>query len=103
MDSVKLVVGDKFLGMPKAMGGILPATKYQRCTVRFYRNVFSVAPRSRVKLMTKILKTIHAQKSRTAARAKAKAVAQELRSMELQAADRKEVGVEGLFLLRYSR
>ncbi len=53
--------------------------------------------------MTKILKTIHAQKSRTAARAKAKAVAQELRSMELQAADRKEVGVEGLFLLRYSR
>ena len=103
MDSVKLVVGDKFLGMPKAMGEILPATKYQRCTVHFYRNVFSVAPRSRVKLMAKILKTIHAQKSRMAARAKAKAVVQELRSMKLQAADRKEVGVEGLCLLRYSR
>lgn len=60
LDGVKLVVGDKCLGMLEAVGEVFPEAKYQRCTVHFYRNVFSVMPRSRVKLVVKMLKAIHA-------------------------------------------
>ena len=44
---------DKCLGMLEAVGEVFPEAKYQRCTVRFYRNVFSVTPRSKVKLVAK--------------------------------------------------
>ena len=50
LDGVKLIVGDKCLGMLEAVGEVFPDAKYQRCTVHFYRNVFSVVPRSKVKL-----------------------------------------------------
>ena len=68
LDGVKLVVGDKCLGMLEAVGEVFPEAKYQRCTVHFYRNVFSVTPRSKVKLVAKMLKAIHAQESKRAAR-----------------------------------
>jgi len=45
---VKLAVGDKCLDMLEAVGAVFPEAKYQRCTVHFYRNVFSqprLAPR----------------------------------------------------------
>ena len=58
----------------EAVGEVFPEAKYQRCTVHFYRNVFSVVPRSKVKLVAKMLKAIHAQESKKAAREKAKAV-----------------------------
>ena len=45
----------------EAVGEVFPEAKYQRCTVHFYRNVFSVTPRSKVKLVAKMLKAIHAQ------------------------------------------
>ena len=60
--------------MLEAIGEVFPDAKYQRRTVHFCRNVFSVAPHSEVKLVAKILKAIHAQKSKRAAREKAKAV-----------------------------
>ncbi len=63
--------------------------KYQRCTVHFYRNVFSVVPRSKVKLVAKMLKAIHAQESKKAAREKAKAVVAELKDMKLKEAAKK--------------
>ena len=94
LDGVKLVVGDKYLGMLEAVGEVLPEAKYQRCTVHFYRNVFSVTPRSRAKLVAKMLKTIHAQET---AREKAKAVVEELRAMKLkEAAKKMEDGIERL-------
>ena len=78
-----------------AVGEVFPEAKYQRCTVHFYRNVFSVAPRSKVKLAAKMLKAIHAQESKKAAREKAKAVMEELRSMKLKEAAKKvENGIE---------
>ena len=76
-------------------GRSVPEAKYQRCTVHFYRNVFSVTPRSKVKLVAKMLKAIHAQESKKAAREKAKAVVEELRSMKLKEAAKKvEDGIE---------
>ena len=52
----------------------LTFSKYQRCTVHFYRNVFSVVPKSKAKIVAKMLKAIHAQESKKASREKAKAV-----------------------------
>ena len=89
LDGVRLVVGDKCLGMLEAVGEVFPEAKYQRCTVHFYRNVFSVTPRSKVKLVAKMLKAIHAQESKKAAREKAKAVVEELRAMKLKEAAKK--------------
>ena len=95
LDGVKLIVGDKCLGMLEAVGEVFPEAKYQRCTVHFYRNVFSVTPRSKVKLVAKMLKAVHAQESKKAAREKAKAVVEELRSMKLKEAAKKvEDGIE---------
>lgn len=46
--------------------------------------MFSVTPRSKVKLVAKMLKTIYAQESKKATREEAKSVAAELRAMELK-------------------
>ena len=82
--------------MLEAVGEVFPEAKYQRCTVHFYRNVFSVAPRSKVKLVVKMmLKAIHDQESKKAAREKARAVVEQLRPMKLKEAARKvEDGIE---------
>ena len=58
LDGVKLIVGDKCMGMLEAVGEVFPDAKYQRCTVHFYRNVFSVVPKSKVKIVAKMLKAI---------------------------------------------
>ena len=95
LDGVKLIVGDKCLGMLEAVGEVYPDAKYQRCIVHFYRNVFSVVPKSKVKQVAKMLKAIHAQESKKASREKAKAIVAELRAMKLPEAARKvEDGIE---------
>ena len=95
LDGVKLIVGDKCMGMLEAVGEVFPDAKYQRCTVHFYRNVFSVVPKSKVKIVAKMLKAIHAQESKKASREKAKAVVAELRAMKLKEAAKKvEDGIE---------
>ena len=95
LDGVKLIVGDKCLGMLEAVSEVLPGDKYQGCTVHFYRNVFSVVFHFKVKLVAKMLKGIHAQESKKAAREKAKTVVEELRSMKLKEAAKKvEDGIE---------
>jgi transposase-like protein len=86
---IKLLVGDKCLGMLEAVGEVFPEAKYQRCVVHFYRNVFSVTPRSKMQLVAKMLKAIHAQESKDAARNKAKAVAAELKMLKLKEAAKK--------------
>ena len=53
LDGVKLIVGDKCMGMLETVGEVFPDAKYQRCTVHFYRNVFSVVPKSKVKIVVK--------------------------------------------------
>ena len=95
LDGVRLVVGDKCLGMLEAVGEVFPEAKYQRCIVHFYRNVFTVTPRGKMKDVTRMLKAIHAQETREAAREKAQAVVQKLREMRLKEAAKKvEDGIE---------
>ena len=81
--------------MLEAMSEVLPDAKYQRCTVHFYRNVFSVVPRSKVKLVAKMLKAIHTQENKKVAREKAKAVVAQLKEMKLkEAAGKVENNIE---------
>ena len=95
LNGVKLIIGDKSMGMLEAVGEVFPEAKYQRCIVHFYRNVFSAVPRSKMKLVAKMLKAIHSQESKQAAREKAMSVVKELRIMKLSEAARKvEDGVE---------
>ena len=75
--------------MLESVEEVFPEAKYQRCTVLFYRNIFSVTPRSKVKIVVKMLKAIHAQESKKTAREKAKAVVEELRSTKLKEAAKK--------------
>ena len=90
-----LSVKKAMLNHYEAVGEVFPDAKYQRCTVHFYRNVFSVVPKSKVKIVAKMLKAIHAQESKKASREKAKAVVAELRAMKLKEAAKKvEDGIE---------
>ena len=91
LEHVKLIIGDKALGMVEAIGQVFPKAKYQRCTVHFYRNVLSVVPKQKVADVAKMLKAIHAQEDKAAAMEKADFVVAKLRNMRLsKAADKVE-------------
>ncbi len=95
LEGIRLLIGDKCLGMLEAAAEVFPEAKYQRCIVHFYRNVFSVVPRSKVKIVSKMLKAIHAQESKAAARQKAALVVAELKEMKLkEAAAKVENGID---------
>ena len=95
LEGVKLIVGDKCLGMLEAVGDVFPEARYQRCVVHFYRKIFSVVPKFKVKKVAKMLKAIHAQESKKASQEKAAAVVSELKAMKLpEAAKKVEAGIE---------
>lgn len=95
LTGVRLIIGDKNLGMLETIPEVFPDVCYQRCTVHFYRNIFSVTPRNKVKTVAMMLKAIHAQESKDAAREKALLVAEKLKEMKLASAAKKlEDGIE---------
>lgn len=92
---VRLIIGDKCLGMLETIPEVFPDAKYQRCTVHFYRNIFSATPRKCMKEVAMMLKAIHAQECKEAAREKAKQVAAKLGEMKLSSAAKKlEDGID---------
>ncbi|WP_367568065.1 IS256 family transposase [Lacrimispora sp.] len=92
---VRLIIGDKCLGMLESIPEVFPDAKYQRCTVHFYRNIFSATPRNKMKEVSMLLKAIHSQECKTSAKEKAKQVAEKLREMKLTSAAKKvEDGIE---------
>ncbi len=86
---VHLIIGDRNPGMPETIPEVFPDARYQRCTVHFYRNIFSVTPRSKMKAVAMMLKAIHAQESKESAREKAAQVAEKLKEMKLSTAAKK--------------
>ena len=95
LTGVRLIIGDKCLGMLETIPEVFPDAKYQRCTVHFYRNIFSAIPRKCMKEVAMMLKAIHAQECKEAAREKAKQVATKLREMKLSSAAKKlEDGID---------
>jgi transposase-like protein len=80
---VQLVTSDKCLGLLEAVGECFPAARWQRCVVHFYRNVFTAVPRGKVKEVAAMLKAIHAQEDRPAARDKAALIVEKLAARRL--------------------
>jgi len=88
LSGVRLVTSDKCLGLVESIAEFYPEAAWQRCVVHFYRNIFTVVPRGKVKEVAAMLKAIHAQEDRQAAREKAAAVVAKLRTMKLPKASR---------------
>lgn len=88
LTGVRLIVSDKCLGLVEALGEFFPEADWQRCAVHFYRNVFTAVPRGRRREVAAMLKAIHAQEDREAAREKALAVVEKLRGQKLERAAR---------------
>jgi putative transposase len=94
LKGVRLIISDKCLGLVEALGDSFPDARWQRCVVHFYRNVFSVVPRGRIREVAVMLKAIHAQEDRREAMAKAQVVVKKLALMKLKkAADTVQEGV----------
>jgi putative transposase len=83
---VKLVIGDRCLGLVEALAEFFPEAAYQRCAVHFYRNVWSLVPSGKVKEVSAMLKAIHASQDRAAAEQKSNQMVAKLREMGLPAA-----------------
>jgi len=82
----ELFTSDRCAGLIESLGEVYPDARWQRCVVHWYRNVFSVVPRQKVGLVAAMLKAIHAQEDREAARQKAHDVEKKLLAMRLEKA-----------------
>ena len=92
---MRLIIGDKNLGMLETIPEVFPDARYQRCTVHFYRNIFSVTPRKKMKTVALMLKAIHSQESKEATCEKTIHVSEKLKAMKLaKAAQKVEDGIE---------
>jgi transposase-like protein len=83
LEGVRLIVSDKCLGLVESVAAFYPEAKWQRCVVHFYRNVWTAVPTGKVKEVAAMLKAIHAQEDREAARKKAGDVVEKLQAMKL--------------------
>lgn len=83
MKGVELFISDKCLGLVDSLGMFYPDALWQRCIVHFYRNVFTVVPKGKIREVAAMLKAIHAQEDRKEAVAKAQAIVKKLQEMKL--------------------
>jgi putative transposase len=89
LKGVRLIISDACMGLVESVAEYYPEAQWQRCTVHFYRNVFSVVPSKHLRTVSDMLKAIHACEDRPAAQAKAEAVIEKLTAMRLkEAADK---------------
>ena len=88
LEQIDLVVSDKSLGFLEALGEFYPDAKWQRCVVHFYRNVLHAVPRGKAKEVALMLKAVHAQEDKEAARRKSVEVINKLRAQRLEKAAR---------------
>jgi len=86
LESPQLIISDKCLGLVESLAEIFPDASWQRCTVHWYRNIFSHVPREKVKEVAAMLKAIHAQEDREAAQRKTEDVVEKLRLLKLRKA-----------------
>ena len=86
LHGVRLMVGDKCLGLVEAIRETFPDTRYQRCMVHFMRNVLCDVPRNRGSEVGSWLKAIFAQEDKDACLRKAQEVAEKMRNTKLRSA-----------------
>jgi putative transposase len=100
LKGVKLITSDKCIGLIEVVGEFYPDALWQRCVVHFYRNVLSNVPRNKMRIVSDMLKAIHAQEDMESARQKANTVSAKLEEMRLGKAA-KTVGEGAEETLRY--
>jgi transposase-like protein len=83
LSGVELVISDACLGLVESVAEVYPEAQWQRCVVHWYRNAFSHVPNAKMREVALMLKAIHAQECRLAARAKAEEVVAKLKAMKL--------------------
>jgi transposase-like protein len=86
LERIELLISDKSLGLLEALGEFYPQARWQRCVVHFYRNVLHAVPRGKAKEVALMLKAIHGQEDKEAARQKAGEVVLKLKAMRLEKA-----------------
>lgn len=89
LTGVRLFITDACMGLVESLAEFYPDAKWQRCTVHFYRNVFSVVPAKRMAEVAAMLKAIHASEDKKAAQEKAESVTAKLIAMKLKEAAKK--------------
>ena len=89
LTGVSLFITDACMGLVESLAEYYPESKWQRCIVHFYRNVFSVVPRKKMPEVAAMLKAIHASEDKQAAVEKAGAVFSKLEEMKLKEAAKK--------------
>ena len=95
LSGVELFVSDKCLELVENLAEFYPEAKWQRCVVHFCGKVWTAVSTGKVKEVVAILKAIHAQEDREAAKEKARLVVARLRPMRLaKAAEIVEAGLE---------
>jgi transposase-like protein len=95
LKGVQLFVSDKCLGLVENLADFYPEAKWQRCVVHFYRNVWTAVPTGKGKEVAAMLKAVHAQEDRQAAKEKARQIVDKLRAMKLiKAAELVENGID---------
>ena len=88
LTGIKLIISDACIGLLESIGDFYPEARWQRCIVHFYRNVFGVVPRVKVKHVARMLKAIHASEDGGAAKDKAQAVVKKLETQKLYQASK---------------
>jgi putative transposase len=83
LGGVRLFISDKCLGLVESLADFYPQACWQRCTVHFYRNVFTATPKGKLKDVAALLKAIHGQEDKKAALEKALQVVEKLEAMRL--------------------
>ena len=83
LSGVQLIISDACRGLIESVAEVFPESQWQRCTVHWYRNVFSHVPNSKVADVARMLKAIHAQEDREAANNKVVEIAAKLKAMKL--------------------
>ena len=86
---IRLFITDACMGLVESLAEFYPETKWQRCIVHFYRNVFSVVPAKWMAAVAAMLKAIHASEDKKAALEKAESVFAKLEAMKLKEAAKK--------------
>jgi len=102
LKGIKLFISDACMGLIESIAEYYPDALWQRCTVHFYRNVFSVVPKGKVAEVVTMLKAIHACEDRESALEKAEAVSKKLEQMRLPKAADKVRSVIGETLTYYA-
>ena len=98
LKGVRLFITDACVGLVESLAEFYPESKWQRCTVHFYRNVFGVVPAKKMKEVAAMLKATHASEDKEAAREKAERIIEKLKAMKLKEAAKKvEDSIEETF------